>query len=648
MPNKTLTGTYPAGYALTSPGYTLINLGSVGGGGLQVQGAGDSVINQGQIGGTIVGVYLTATPGLVITNQLGATISGASYGIDSAGTPTVVNAGSIAGGASYHNAGVYLKAAGLVINEAGGTIGGYYGIGTGFGYPSGTLFAYISPPITVVNDGAITGSTTHSLFQSGAGILVSAGGTVVNHSGGIISGAVAIENKGTPGLAVINAGSIVGESADYHGYGVALRVAGGSVTNQAGGFISGFTGVQIYSASGPANVVNSGTIDGSTTTFGAGISLSSGGSVSNNGTIAGPVGINISGGRGTVTNYGLIEGTTDAVKLGANANDRLIVGPGAQFSGIVDGGNTIGPSPTYVSTLELASSASAGTLSGLGTQFINFGSIAFDAGASWFIAGSTAGLAGTIAGFAAHDTIEVSGITVTGSSFSGGVLTLDEASGSATLAFAGTFTTGDFVVSNVAGGADVTLACFREGTCIRTTRGDVAVERLRVGEMVATLHPAGSQPIAWIGHRRVDCRRHPRPQQVWPVRIAAGAFGMGAPHRDLFLSADHAVFVDGVLIPIRLLVNGSTIAQVPADEVTYWHIELPRHAVLLADGLAAESYLDTNARGDFAGAAAVTLHPDFAVRRWEAHGCAPLVLAGPILAAVRRRFAACAMIADVA
>ena len=50
-------------------------------------------------------------------------------------------------------------------------------------------------------------------------------------------------------------------------------------------------------------------------------------------------------------------------------------------------------------------------------------------------------------------------------------------------------------------------------------------------------------------------------------------------------SPDHAVFIDGVLIPVRYLINGRTIVQEPADEVTYYHVELPRHDVIFAEGL---------------------------------------------------------------
>ena len=85
------------------------------------------------------------------------------------------------------------------------------------------------------------------------------------------------------------------------------------------------------------------------------------------------------------------------------------------------------------------------------------------------------------------------------------------------------------------------------------------------------------------------------------MRVAADAFGSARqPHTDLFLSPRHAVYVNQVLIPIRHLINGSTITQVPTDQVTYYHIELPRHDVVLAQGLPAESFLDLKDGSDYA------------------------------------------------
>ncbi len=97
------------------------------------------------------------------------------------------------------------------------------------------------------------------------------------------------------------------------------------------------------------------------------------------------------------------------------------------------------------------------------------------------------------------------------------------------------------------------------------------------------------------------------------------------------------MYIDDVLIPVKHLINGTSIVQVPAEQVAYYHVELPRHAVLLAEGLPAESYLDTGDRANFAnGGGPIALYPDFASRIWDAEGCAPLVVTGPALDAARR------------
>jgi autotransporter passenger strand-loop-strand repeat protein len=178
--------------------------------------------------------------------------------------------------------------------------------------------------------------------------------------------------------------------------------------------------------------------------------------------------------------------------------------------------------------------------------------------------------------------------------------------------------------------------CYRRGTRILTSRGEIAVEDLHIGDLVQTVVDEGAAPIIWIGRREVDCARHPKPRQVWPVRVTASAFGFGRPHTELFLSPDHAVYVGEVLIPIRHLINGSTIAQVPMDRVTYYHLELPSHDVVLAQGLPAESFLDLKDGSNYANRPGpVRLYPDFTVRMWEAFGCARLIVTGPELAAAR-------------
>jgi hypothetical protein len=191
----------------------------------------------------------------------------------------------------------------------------------------------------------------------------------------------------------------------------------------------------------------------------------------------------------------------------------------------------------------------------------------------------------------------------------------------------------------------LTVSCFGGGTNIATPDGIMPIERLRRGDSVVTVS-GRSQPIKWIGQRRVNCRRHPVPGQVMPIRIAAHAFGENLPRRALQLSPDHAVFVDDVLIPIKYLVNGTTVAQIDVAAITYYHLELPRHDVILAEALPTESYLETGGRSDFDdGGNSIRLYPDFggaprvSAAIWEYAGYAPLIVAGDVCERVRARLA---------
>ena len=177
-----------------------------------------------------------------------------------------------------------------------------------------------------------------------------------------------------------------------------------------------------------------------------------------------------------------------------------------------------------------------------------------------------------------------------------------------------------------AGAISVDIPCFLAGTRIATDRGLVEVQDLCTGDSVKVVDDDSLQPIVSIGSHFVDCTRHSAPQAIWPVRIAVGAFGPGRPIRDLWLSPDHAVYLDGVLIPVKHLINGVTIMRVRVREARYFHVELPRHAVLLAEGLPVESYLGIPAAE----------HADGVALAWEAQGCAPLTTSGPELVVARR------------
>jgi Ca2+-binding RTX toxin-like protein len=183
--------------------------------------------------------------------------------------------------------------------------------------------------------------------------------------------------------------------------------------------------------------------------------------------------------------------------------------------------------------------------------------------------------------------------------------------------------------------------CFAQGTDILTAHGEVRVEDLRAGDMVATLGLGGAPvaPVLWVGRRRIVLAGNPAADLLAPIRIRAGALGDHAPHRDLLVSPDHCLLLDGALVPARLLVNGTSIvAESDTAEVTYFHVELASHDVLLANGAAAESWLDAGNRAWFENAPVALLSvaaaPD-AHATQAATPCAEVVQGGPRLAAIR-------------
>ncbi|WP_417207822.1 Hint domain-containing protein [Antarctobacter sp.] len=144
-------------------------------------------------------------------------------------------------------------------------------------------------------------------------------------------------------------------------------------------------------------------------------------------------------------------------------------------------------------------------------------------------------------------------------------------------------------------------ACFLAGTAIGTPDGRIAVEDLRIGSEILTSDGARVQ-VKWIGRHRVSTRFGPA-DRLMPVRIRAGALGAGCPERDLLLTADHALLIDSVLINAGALVNGDGISWVPLAELgegyTVYHVETEAHDVILAEGVAAESFVDYAGRRAF-------------------------------------------------
>lgn len=293
-------------------------------------------------------------------------------------------------------------------------------------------------------------------------------------------------------------------------------------------------------------------------------------------------------------------------------------------------------------TLELGSSIGLGLLD----------TINFDGTGNKLVVdpGLNINLLGALNGFGAGDQIELKGVTATSATFTqntgllgspapGGVVKLFDngtLAGSIDLS-TGTFASNAFqVAADPNGGVDLTV-CFLEGTRLLGLHGDIAVEEMEPGDRLIT-DSGAMRPVKWVGHRTIDATRHPRPETVWPIRIEAGAIDHGLPERTLYVSPDHALFIDGCLIPAKILVNGRSIVQEPRDRISYFHVELESHDILLAESLPVESYLETGNRSFFEnGGAPLVLHPHMAQAKREAEGCAPLVESGDIVTRVRAR-----------
>ena len=592
-----------ASFTLTDPAATVVI-----GGGLTVQG---SLTNAGTIklatGATLTdqgqsGAYFTNSGSIVVGNGGSLTLN---MGMTTAGLGTLVNNGGN-------------MALTLLLDNTG---------------------AVFMPP-DVGSNGWIAGTVVHGVISTGAGA------TFGN-----------IFNSGVQLVGVTIDGGLYLQGANS-------KITGGITLHQADG-----TGAGGLTVAGNLNILDAESLDNGTltlthgtfgnsltvwngVTFGPGftlqvpdgydVALTGAGGLVNQGTMSLHAPLYVT--TASLTNTGVIATGTDFIFTGMlsrpgpslttfNTSDGIVTNNGIVLSGggdVVFRGSLLGNGTIAVSA--------NGTINGAieMTGFYDNQVFAFlDSSASVLKFDAPSGY-NAVLGFRPGNTIELVGTPAT-VSFSNTVLTFQS----------GTTTIGGFVLPDVTPGWSfqattdafantfiTEIPCFAAGTRLATAKGDVAVEDLREGDLLRTAGGA-LVPVRWIGRRTVDCDHHPRPWDVLPIRVAADAFAPGQPHRDLWLSPDHAVFHAGHLIPVRYLLNGRTIRQVEVPSVTYVHVELPAHDIVLAEGLACESDLDTGNRAAFAGAV-TQLHPDFARATWHRDACAPLVTDGPIRAAARR------------
>ncbi len=134
--------------------------------------------------------------------------------------------------------------------------------------------------------------------------------------------------------------------------------------------------------------------------------------------------------------------------------------------------------------------------------------------------------------------------------------------------------------------------CYLHGTRICTPEGERRIEELKIGDPVVTLS-GESKPIKWIGRQRFKKSSKCWPRDFEPIWISRFALDERTPYRYLYVSPNHAIYIDGVLIPAKYLVNGLNITQCApegADIIDYLHIELFAHDVIYAEGATAETF----------------------------------------------------------
>jgi hypothetical protein len=536
-----------------------------------------NVINSGSIYGGQAAISSGVHGAIAITNQQGGVISGGAVAVDAAGSLALANYGSITSGTG---SAVYAQY-GVVTNETGGVISGDR---------MGVQFTSTAKLSTVANYGTISAQTYG----------VSVGTGVVDNNGGVITGSMLEGVLIWTGGTVSNTGGVI-TGLDR---GVALYGVGAAVSNLGGTIAatgSGGTGVAMFSAGVVHNY--GGDIYGSTGVkmAGGGVAVNAAGS-----TITGTNGVGVYATSGTVVNAGTISGSLAAVEFDNAANapaapSLLVVEAGAVFQGAVVAAAGLGAGIDLASPVAAGSVNSPAPTFNMGGTVTGFGSITFAAGATWTLEGNAAELAAgqTIVGFGGADTIDLTNIAATTGHFANGVLSLYGTGGLlAQLDFAEPAGS-PFTLSSagIAGGTEITL-CFYPGTRIATPWGDVAVENLRAGNLVLTA--AGARPVRWLGQSQVSTR-FADPLRSLPIRIAAGALGEGLPLRDLLVSPDHALYLEGMLVHASALVGlpGITREHNVPEQFTYYHVELDSHELLFAEGALAESFVDNAGRWHF-------------------------------------------------
>ncbi len=501
--------------------------------------------------------------------------------------------------------------------DLGATFNGGFGIVSSGGVDSGA-FVEQDGGITVLSGGVASATTVAGNVPNAqvlADLLISSGGLATGTV--LSSGGLLLLAGGQANGTTVSSGGLLSAFASAAVSG-SLVGAGGSAVAQSGTVLSATT----VTGGGQVTVYTSAIASGSVLEAGGLLSVGPGGSAT--GSIVSSGGVETvgyngnalssfvnAGGQQTVDANGVASATT--IAAGGSA---YVAGGGMEVMAVIAGG-----------TLELATSVGAGSAP-----------IEFTGSGGSLVLDQATSLANVLSGFSPSDTVVFSSLNDTAPAFSvsGDLVTVSASGGSYVLDIFGASGM-TFTVSG--NGASVTLqdvACYVKGSLILTDRGEMPAEVLAIGNILVTAS-GQHRPIKWLGRRSYAGRFLAANPGVQPIRFRAGSLGNGLPRRDLLVSPEHAMFLDGLLIPARCLVNGSTIVRDHVERVDYFHVELDSHDVLLAEGAPSESFMDDDSRRMFHNAAEfAALYPDAPS---PGRCCAPKVDDGYELEAIRRRLA---------
>ncbi|WP_336947639.1 Hint domain-containing protein [Asaia sp. HN010] len=200
---------------------------------------------------------------------------------------------------------------------------------------------------------------------------------------------------------------------------------------------------------------------------------------------------------------------------------------------------------------------------------------------------------------------------------------------------------GQLVISSGKLASNEPAPCFLAGTLIEMEGSAKPVEDIRIGDHVMTYQNdvCEQREVIWAGRRKITIdASKPDDLADYPVRVVRNALGEGRPFKDLLITAEHCLFLDGAFVPVRMLVNGQSIYyDTKITQYECFHIETEKHAILMSDGILSESYLDTGGRQRFRQTGKI-LALGGRTLSWQDSAAAPLVTTRDFVEPLYERF----------